>query len=101
MTLDHRARMTDDGFACCCGSESCIVTAVGVWTPSRRVDAVERREAVETFGAQSVELWVVRTLDERRGQGGALIAEHGGDESLYWRLTPSDLMDPGYEMGPG
>jgi hypothetical protein len=88
VTIDHRAAGTDDGVVCCCGSPSCIVTADGVWTPSRPITAAERDEAVETFTAASVSGWVGRMLRDHRGHGGAVVAEHDRDESLYWRLSP-------------
>lgn len=87
--IDHRGRMTDDGVRCSCGSDGCVVTAVGVWTPSRTVNAAEWAEAFATFGSQSTEAFVRRSLDKHRGHGGALVAEHDSDESLYWRFTPS------------
>lgn len=91
--------MTDEGLRCGCGSESCVVTADGVWTPSRRTTVEERDEAVETFTAAAVSGWIGRVVRDHRGKGGAIVAEHDTDETLYWRLSPVE--DPGYETTPG
>jgi hypothetical protein len=91
VTLEHRAAMTDDGIRCSCGADGCIVTVDGVWTPSRRVDPAEWAEAFETFTAPALGAWVESALRDHRGHGGAIVAEHDADESLYWRLSPAVL----------
>jgi hypothetical protein len=91
MVIDHRAAMTDTGVRCSCGSDSCIVTIDGVWTPSRRTTAAEWAEAFATFTADSVGDWVRRAVRDHAGHGGAMVAEHEADESLFWRFTPAGV----------
>jgi hypothetical protein len=54
------------------------------------VTPIEWAEAFETFTADNVAGWVAVILREHEGHGGQVVAEHDGDGSLYWWLSPRD-----------
>lgn len=89
MVIRHVARMTEDGFRCECGSNRCLITEDGVWTPSRRVSQVERDEALIAFEDPNRRAWMGAVRRSHRGDGG-FVAHHEQDESLFWLLTPRD-----------
>ena len=90
MVTRHHPQMTEDGLMCRCGSEGCIALSGGVWTPSRRITTDERAEAIRTFAAPAAMAWVGAMVEQHRGHGGKLVAEHDVDTSLYWSYVPRD-----------